>query len=136
MICLPLMIFGCLHSRDSQLHNSFCSKNIILKSKIPPFVWRVMFRNPQARAVTTWHTKITNSIRKVRRNMSNDFYNQSSGCFYNTESIIFQLDCTFFNRREREYVCSKLLRMQNAAGTQPSGFSPAISVILYSQTIF
>ena len=81
---LPL-IFRCLHSQDSQLHNkcSFCSTKIIFISKIPPFGWRVMFRNPQAQAVTTGQKKIPNSIREVRRNMSNVFYNQSSGCFYN-----------------------------------------------------
>ena len=68
-----------------QLNNkcSFCSIKIIFISKIPPFGWRGMFRNPQARAGTTGQTKIPNSIHKVRRNMSNGFYNQSSGCFYN-----------------------------------------------------
>ena len=52
------MIFRCLHSRDSQLHNkcSFCSIKMIFISKIPPFVWRVMFKNPQERAVTTTQT--------------------------------------------------------------------------------
>ena len=41
--------------------------------KIPQFVCHVMFRNPQERAVTT------NNIHNVHRNMSNVFYNQSSG---------------------------------------------------------
>ncbi|CDQ76236.1 unnamed protein product [Oncorhynchus mykiss] len=84
----------------SQLHNkcSFCSIKIIFISKIPPFVWRVMLRNPQARAVTTSQTKIPNSIRNGRRNMSNFFI------------INPQVE------RERKW----LLRMKNSAGTQPS----------------
>ena len=70
---LPL-IFGCFHSRDSQLHKcSFCSIKIIFIPKIPQFVWRVMFRNPKARVVTTTQMKIPNSIRNVHRNMSNVF---------------------------------------------------------------
>ena len=71
---LPLMIFGCFHSRDSQLHNkcSFCSINIFIP-KIPTFVCRVMFRNPQERAVTTTQTYIPNNIYNVHRNMSNVF---------------------------------------------------------------
>ena len=70
---LPLMIFGCFHSQDSQLHNkcSFCSLKNIYIYKIPQFVWRVMFRNPHERAVTTTQTKIPNNIRNVHRNMSN-----------------------------------------------------------------
>ena len=46
------------------------------------FVWRVSFRNPQARAGHD-SRQIPNSISKVCRNMSNVSYNQSSGCFYN-----------------------------------------------------
>ena len=55
---LPSMIFRCFHSRDSQLHNKcyFCSIKIIFISKIPQFVWRIMFRNPQEKAVTTTQT--------------------------------------------------------------------------------
>ena len=45
------------------------------------FFCRVMFRNPQERAVTTTQTYIPNNIYNVHRNMSNVFYNQSSGCF-------------------------------------------------------
>ena len=41
-----------------------------------------MFTNPQAQTQSQQaDEKNPNSIRKVRRNMSNDVYNQSSGCF-------------------------------------------------------
>ena len=51
---LPLMVFGCFLSRDSQLPSkcSFCSIKIIFIPKLPTLVCRVMFRNPQERAVT------------------------------------------------------------------------------------
>jgi hypothetical protein len=49
----------------------------------PPFGWRVLFRNPLACAGHDGQVKIPNSIREVRRNMSNVFFYQSSGCFYN-----------------------------------------------------
>jgi hypothetical protein len=39
----------------------------------PPFGWHVLLSNPQARAGHGGQTKIPNSIRKVRRNMSNVF---------------------------------------------------------------
>jgi hypothetical protein len=79
------MIFGCFHSRDSQLDNkcSFCSIKIFFYIQIRPLVWCVMPRNPPERAVTTTQTKIPNYIHNVHRNMSDVFYNQSSGCFKN-----------------------------------------------------
>ena len=60
--------------------------------QIPPLVWCVMPRNPPERAVTTTQTKIPNYIHNVHRNMSNVFYNQSSGCFSNIYSIILIID--------------------------------------------
>ena len=47
-------------------------------------------------------TKNLKSSIKVRRNMSNDVYNQSLACFYHKSSIMFQLENSFVFRNERE----------------------------------
>ena len=104
---LPLMIFGCFPSRDSQLHNtcSFCSIKVIYISKIPPFVWRIMFRNPQERAVTTTQTEIPNSILNVHRNMSNVFIINPQVVFKIYKISNIYTATVFFSRRGRDNGC-------------------------------
>jgi hypothetical protein len=68
-------------SQKAIKNNRLPSMKIIFISKIPPFGWRCMFRNPQARAVTTGQTKIPNSICTVREKHVKRFHNQFSSCF-------------------------------------------------------
>ena len=79
---LPL-IFVWLHSQDSQLHNKclFCSIKFLFISKNLHFVGAHCSVILRLKGSHNRQTKNPNSIRKVRRNMSNDVYNQSSGCF-------------------------------------------------------
>ena len=75
---LPLTIFIWWQSEDINLLNksSFCSMKslYINNSAISPVIHRLkLSQNNQ--------TKTPNCIRKVHRNMSNDVFIQSSGCF-------------------------------------------------------
>ena len=74
------MIFGCFHSRDSQLHNkcSFCS--IIFISKIPLFGGLCSKIHRKGRSRQRW--QIPNSFHNVHRNMSKVFYNQILRLFW------------------------------------------------------
>ena len=79
---LPLMTFIWLHSQDSHLLNKclFCSiKSLfIFKNRFVCAFCSVIHRLKRSH---NRQTKNPYSIRKVRRNISNDLYNQSSGCF-------------------------------------------------------
>ena len=65
----------------------------------------------------------------VRRNMSNNVYNQSLGCFYHKSSIIFQPDNSFVIRNERERSsCSRPCVTKLKAFNQTPGWNSSYSL--------
>ena len=80
---LPLMIFIWLHSQDSMLHIKclFCSIKSLFISKNLNFVCAFCSVIHRLKGSHNRHSKNPKRISKVRRNMSNDVYNHSSGCF-------------------------------------------------------
>ena len=78
---LPLMIFIWLHSQDSHLLNKclFCSmKSLFISKNLVRAFFSVIHRLKRSH---NRQTKNPNRVHKVRRNISNNVYNQSSGCF-------------------------------------------------------
>ena len=76
-------IFIWWHSQDSHLLNKclFWSIKSMFKSKNLSFVCALCSRIHRLKRRHNRQTKNPNSIHKVRRNMSNNVYNHSSGCF-------------------------------------------------------
>ena len=80
---LPLMIFIWLHSEDINFLNKclFCSIKSLFISKNLSFVRTFSSVIHRLKRSHNRQTENTNCIHKVHRNMSNDVYIQSSGCF-------------------------------------------------------
>ena len=113
------MSFGCFHSRDSQLDSkcSFCSIKIIFIDETPPFVLHVWLRNPPETAVTTTPKNIPNQNHNIDRNMASVLNNQSSRCFSNIYSIIYQPG-QLLSRSERNNGRICLLRTNHSESHQ------------------
>ena len=82
-IHLPWMIFIRMHSQESQFHNKclICSIMSIIYVQIATFVsaFGKQIKTHEARSLVA--DEISKSSVTVRRNLSNDVWNQSLGCF-------------------------------------------------------
>ena len=82
-IHLPLMIFSRMHSQESQFRNKclICLIMSIIYVQIATFVsaFGKQIKTHEARSLAA--DEISKSSVTVRRNLSNDVWNQSLGCF-------------------------------------------------------